>query len=444
MNAKKQTKKWLLAGLAASVLGTSLVGGATTVDAAAPSAPEVEAEAAFVVDFETGQVLYDHNGDEQRGIASMTKMLVEYILFEEIEAGNISWDTEVEISEYAHQVSQDFELSNVPLHNGGTYTIEELYQSLAIYSANGSTIAIAEAIEGSEQEFVDRMREIVESWGIEDAQLYNTTGLNNEYLFGQHYPDSAEDAENMMTARDMAIVATRILEDYPEVLETASIPEMTFRSDSGDAIDMTNWNWMLEGLTNERPGVDGLKTGTTAYAGATFTGTAEEDGRRLITVVMGAGDGFTNRSQRFDVTDELLDYGFNEWRPLTVVESGQVLDEFEPIEVRNGREDTVQIETSEALEYLMHEDLNEEDIQYVFEVNEELLNSDGEIEAPIEAGEELGDLFVSYEGDELGFLNHTEENRIPVVASETVERAGFFSVLGTWFSDLWSGIVDRF
>lgn len=438
MNLKKHVKKWILAGLSASLLTPILSQGSTV--SAAPYAPEVEAESALVIDFDTGQILLDQNADEQRGIASMTKMLVEYILFEEIEAGNISWDTEVTISEYAHQVSQDLQLSNVPLENGGTYTIQELYESLAIYSANGSTIAIAEAIEGSETEFVDRMRELVESWGIEDAQLYNTTGLNNSNLFGQHYPDSPEDAENTMTAKDMAIVAVRLLEDYPEVLETASVPEMTFR----DTVEMTNWNWMLEGLNNERPGVDGLKTGTTSYAGATFTGTAEQDGRRLITVVMGAGDGFTNRSQRFEVTDELLNYGFDEWSPMTVVEAGQELEDFDPIEVKNGQEDVVRIEASEELEYLMHEEISDEDIQYTFEVNEELLDSDGTIEAPIEAGEEIGELFVSYEGDDLGVLGQAEDNRVPVVAAETVERAGFLSVFATWLSDFWSGIMDRF
>lgn len=439
---KQKFKKCILAGLSASLLTPFLTQGAASVSAA-ENGPDVEAEAALVVDLDTMQVLYDYNGDESRGIASMTKMLVEYILFEEIEAGNISWDTEVTISEYAHQVSQDFRLSNVPLHNGGTYTIEELYESLAIYSANGSTIAIAEAIEGSEQAFVDRMRNLVESWGIENAELYNTTGLNNSNLFGQHYEGSSEDAENQMTAREIALVASRLLQDYPEVLETASIPEMTFREES-DAIEMTNWNWMLDGLANERPGVDGLKTGTTGYAGATFTGTAEEDGRRLITVVMGAGDGFTNRSQRFEETDKLLDYGFNEWRKELIVEESQQLEEFDPIEVKNGQEDTVSIETADSIEFLLHQDFDIEDVQYVFELNEDVLDSDGMIEAPIESGQELGYLVVSYEGDDLGYLDFSENNRVTVVASESVERAGFFSVLGTWFRDFWSGIMDRF
>lgn len=436
-------KKCILAGASASLLSAPFMGEIASVEAA-PNAPEVEAESAFVVDFDTMQVLYDHNGEAERGIASMTKMLVEYILFEEINAGNISWDTEVTISEYAHQLSQDFSLSNVPLREGETYTMEELYQSLAIYSANGSTVAIAEAIEGSEPAFVDRMRELVESWGIEGAQLYNTTGLNNANLFGQHYPDSPEDAENTMSARDMALVAANLIRDYPEVLETASISEMTFREGTGDAIEMTNWNWMLEGQVDERSGVDGLKTGTTSYAGATFTGTAEQEDRRLVTVVMGAGDGFTNRSQRFDVTNTLMDYGFDEWRSLALVEEGQSFEEVEPIEVRNGQEDVVNLEAGEALDYLMHEELSEEDVEYTFEVNEELLNSEGMIEAPIEQGAEIGELFVSYEDDDLGVLGRSRENSVPVVASEAVERAGLFSVLGTWFRDLWNGIANRF
>lgn len=404
---------------------------------------EIEADASLLVDFETGQILHEQDADETKGIASMTKMLVEYILFEEIEAGNLSWDTEVTISDYAHSISQDYALSNVPLHQGGNYTVQELYEALAIYSANGATIALAEEIEGSESAFVDRMKTLVESWGIEDYELYNTTGLNNSYLNGNHYPGSDEDDENAMPAKGIATVAMKLLEDYPEVLETSSIPVKTFREGTEDAISMRNWNWMLEGLAHERVDVDGLKTGTTAFAGATFTGTAETNGRRLISVVMGAGDGFTNRSQRFEETAKLFDYGFDEWEYATLVEEDVVLMDVEPLPVKNGLEEDVALKTTESLEYYVPAGSDREGVSYTFVPNEELLDQDGAVEAPVEAGAILGELVLD-DQDGIEFLESEAQTAIPVAAADSVERAGFLTVFSNLVKDFFGSLRDRF
>src|SRR5699024_3184836 len=134
-------------------------------------------------------------------------MIVESILFEEIGAGNISWDKEASVSDHAYQVRQNYELSNVHLRSDDTFTIKELSEAMAIYSANGATIAIAEAIAGSEPEFFDRMIETGESFGVTDATLVNATGLNNKYLQDNPYPGSSDSDENMMSARSAAIIA---------------------------------------------------------------------------------------------------------------------------------------------------------------------------------------------------------------------------------------------
>lgn len=438
---KNQFKKIIFTGLSASLL-VPFVSNANTVAQAA--APEVDAESALVVDLETKQVLLNQNADDQRGIASMTKMMVEYILFQEIEAGNIDWNTEVTISDYAYQISQNYELSNVPLRQGETYSLEELYQAMAIYSANGATVAIAELIEGSEPAFVDRMRELVESWGITEYELYNTTGLSNAALDGNIYPGSTDENENIMSARGIATVASHLLEDYPEVLDTSSIPSMVFQEGTEDAIQMKNWNWMLEGLLHERASVDGLKTGTTPFAGATFTGTAVENDRRIITVVMGAGDGVADKNQRFNETDKLMDYGFNEWTATTVMEENTVLEDVDPLMIRNGKEDSVDVMSAESVEYLLPNGVNQEDVTWTFEPDTEVMNKDGELEAPIEQGQEVGTLTFTYEGDSLGYLDGSEQNAVPVVTAQAVERAGFFSLVGTWFGDFFGGIMDRF
>lgn len=436
LNWKKILKSSLVASLTLPFFGT-------TAAFAEETDMEVEAESAILIDFDTSQILYNQNAEDQRGIASMTKMLVEYILFEEIEAGNIDWDTEITISEYAHNISQNYALSNVPLHMGGTYTVQELYESLAIYSANGATIALAEEIEGSEEAFVDRMRELVESWGITDYELYNTTGLNNSFLMGNHYSGSEEDAENYMSAKGIAIVSQRLIADYPEVLETASVPTKTFREGTSDAIGMMNWNWMLEGLSHERMDVDGLKTGTTQIAGATFAGTAEDDGRRLVSVVMGAGDGFSNRGQRFEETSKLFDYGFDHFTFESIIEKEMNLDAEHNIPVRNGLEEDVSLVTTESLELYLPEGADMDQFSYTFVPDEDKLNQNGEVEAPISIGENLGVLVVD-NLDDIEFVDGETPDTIKVAAAESVERAGFVTVMTNWLRDFFSGLSDRF
>src|SRR5699024_3617981 len=403
---------------------------------------EVDAKASITVDFETGQILQGAAIDEPLGIASMSKMIVEYILFEEVEAGNISWDKEVSISDYAYQVSQNYDLSNVPLRSDGTYTIEELYEAMAIYSANGSTIAIAEAIAGSEPAFVDCMVEMVESFGVTDASLVNSTGLNNEYLQGNVYPGSSDTDENMMSARSAAIIANRILRDYPEILEVASIPTKTFREGTVDAVDMVNWNWMLPGMINERENVDGLKTGTTDLAGATFAGTAEEDGRRLITVVLNSGE---DKTTRFVETYKMMDFGFDKWAMQNVTEHWDSGLEYEPLSVSNGKKDAVNFEPSETLEMLVQLDDNvEEDLNYSIVWNPDIITEEGSVEAPIAKGMELGELVIEYSGNELGYLDKEKVTSVPLIATEDVDKLGLFGQAWNWMVSFFDSIASRF
>lgn len=436
---KETIKKSLLIGGSSALLLTGVLPGAFI--SAEAAAPEIDAEAYLTLDFETGQILQGADVDTPRGIASMTKMIVEYIVFEEIEAGNLNWDTEITISDYAYKISQNYSLSNVALRNGGTYSLEELYEAMAIYSANGATIAIAEHIEGTEPDFVNRMRETVESFGISDATLFNSTGLNNSDLQGVIYPGSSETDENIMSARSIAKIANRIITDYPEILETASIPKKTFRPDTIDAVDMTNWNWMLEGLLREREGVDGLKTGTTEFAGSTFTGTAINNDRRLITVVMDSGD---DNVTRFIETDKLMDYGFDNFKTENVTDQWKDVYEYEPLTVVNGREQSVNFETSESLDMLLAlEHSVEENVTYTIEWNKDIVGEEG-VEAPFDAGMELGRLVVNYDGNENGYLEGEGQNSVPLVTSDAIDRANVFIRFWNWLGVQIESITNRF
>ena len=169
-------------------------------------------DGAILIDADTGKILYEQNADTALGIASMTKMMTEYLLFEAIEKGQVTWDQQYSVTDYTYKISQDRRLSNVPLRQDGTYTIKELYEAMAIYSANAATIAIAETIAGTETEFVNMMNKKAEEIGLEGYKFVNSTGLNNADLQGMHPQGTGPKDENVMPAKSVAKLAYPFVE----------------------------------------------------------------------------------------------------------------------------------------------------------------------------------------------------------------------------------------
>ncbi|MEG0552578.1 MAG: serine hydrolase [Carnobacterium sp.] len=429
----KKTMKFGLVIVITLMLGTGLpICDLTSKVSAAEITPKIEAKAAFILEPSTGKILMNQNGDEKLGIASMTKMVSEYLIFEAIEKGDIKWDQTVPISDYAQQLSQDNSLSNVPLRQDETYTFKELYQAMAIYSANAATVAMAESIAGSEPEFVDRMKEKVESWGIKDYELYNSTGLSNSDLKDHMYPGSNEKNENAMSARSIAIVAQNLLESYPEVLETTSIPMMVFKEGTSDSIKMDNWNWMLKGLVSERENVDGLKTGTTDFAGATFTGTAEENGMRIITVVMNVTDGQEDLQKRFSETDKMMDWAFSNWEKVQLYKKNDELKDVKPLEVEKGKTDSLKVAIASDVSLLVPVNTDLKDKEATFTAKKNVLNEAGKVEAPIKKEAKLGTAEITVKNDDLGYVDGAKGAKADVIAAHKVEKANVFVLAGRW------------
>ncbi|QDI91630.1 D-alanyl-D-alanine carboxypeptidase [Salicibibacter halophilus] len=429
-------KKWtsLLSGAALFLALTTTTANAQT--------PDMEAEASLLVDVESGKVLYADDIDTMLPMASMAKMMTEYLVNEAIEEGELSWDEEVSISEEAAELSHDENLSNVYLRIDETYTIEELYEAMAIESANGATIALAEAVAGSEAAFVDMMNEKAEEMGIEEYEFVNSSGLNNASMDGNHPEGTDADAENMMSARGTAQLAYHLIQDYPEILEVASTEETVFKEGSEmDEQPMTNWNHMLGGsdFTHAYEGVDGIKTGNTEAAGFAFTGTVEQDDTRLLSVVMQTD----SIDARFEETAKLYDYGFDAFTTEEVVSEGEQFDEVSTLPIPDGQEQEVPIVTESALSFPILE--GEEDM-YATSVTiaEDQLDEDGALSAPVEAGEEVGYVTVSHEDEEEMYLDDELENNavVPLVAAEDVEEANWFvrsmRGIGDFFSGLWN------
>lgn len=251
----------------------------------APKKPTITADSAIVIDYDTGETLYEKDADTMRVPASMTKVMTAYIIFEELEAGRLTLDTMVPVSNTNADRSRSSSYpAIVPLPYGKSQSVDTLLKLILIPSASASCIVMADYISGSEAAFVQRMNETAKRLGM-TAEYKNCHGAHVHYL----------------TARSQAILVREFIRRFPQVLEYTSMTGVTFNGKY-----YPNTNKLLPGLDYAYDGVDGFKTGTITAAGYCLSATAVKNGRRIISVVMHADD---DRTRHTDST-ALLDYGF--------------------------------------------------------------------------------------------------------------------------------------
>ena len=380
----------------------------------------VSAKHAIAIEATTGKVLYEKDATTPDGVASMTKILTAYMVYKAVDQGKITWDTEVDISDYPFNLTVDSEVSNVPL-DSRKYTVKQLLDATLISSANSAAIALAEKISGSESAFVDTMTAQLKEWGIADAKLFNASGLNNKYLGDNRYPGSKADDENTMSALDVAIIADHLIKDYPQVLEITKQTETDFEGDN----KLTTHNYMLEGQDNYREGVDGLKTGTTELAGASFVAHSNENGMSLITVVMNADNGGEDEAARFTATNELLDYVTQNWEIKTLNTKGQIVKKND-IKVADGDSQTISAKLESDLTV----------VQKINSKNDAVKIKAKTITAPIKKGDTIGTATFD-DKDLVGTGYISDPPQISVTANQSIKKSFFLKV---W----WNHIVNFF
>ena len=235
--------------------------------------------AAIVVDVESGEVLHGANADETRYPASLTKVMTLYLLFEALERGELRLDSPLPVSAYAASKPA----SKLHVRAGSTIPVEKAIQALVIRSANDVAVVVAEALGGSEANFARMMTDRARELGMPRTTFRNANGL--------------PDAGQTTTARDMATMSIRVMQDFPQYYHYFSQTRFTWNGQT-----ITGHNRML----GNYPGADGLKTGFIRASGFNLATSAVRDGRRLVSVVMG---GFTAASRDTHMAD-LLDRGF--------------------------------------------------------------------------------------------------------------------------------------
>lgn len=279
---------------------------------------DLGAQHAIAIDGTTGKILYEKNSNEKKEVGGISNLLTTYLVYEAIQQGKISLNDDVDISDKAYQLTAVEGISNVPME-ARKYKVKDLLTALLVSNANSAAIALAEKVAGNEEQFVLLMKAKLKDWGITDATIVNASGLNQSIIDGDEDEENKKkNTENKLSAYDVAVIAKHLLEDYPEITKITSLSHADFAG-----IQLESSNYMLENMPNYRAGVDGLKTGNSDKGGISFVASTNQNGIRMITVVIGVeaidGDPYA----RFVATANLMNYVSQNFVPSLIVSKGE-------------------------------------------------------------------------------------------------------------------------
>lgn len=278
---------------------------------------DVGAKAAIAMDAKTRQILYQKNAQKRYPVASTIKILTLAVIEKDIQAHKLSWDQKVTTSHPVAVMANDWRFSNVPLNEGESYTIKSLVDSMMLVSADGSAEALALADAGSVAKFNAKMQQVAKEAGVTDAKIYNMIGLSNGDLGTLRLKNVSKNAENQISAVDLAKIASWLLNHYPDVVNITKTAQEDFPVSDSQTYHMQNINLMIKGAALDRADgeIDGLKTGTTDSAGNCFVSTGTFNNRRLVTVVLNVPGDFNNQFQQ---TNNLYNRVLGRFAPQTI------------------------------------------------------------------------------------------------------------------------------
>lgn len=371
-------------GLIICLMLSSIFTGLSLTEAAPPPF-DVKAKSGILLDYESGQILYAKNEEEQLVPASLVKIMTMYLAFDQISSGRISLQDTTKVSERPWRMTG----SKMFLEPGEVVTIEQLLAGIAVVSGNDACVALAEAIAGTEEAFVQWMNEKAQALNL-DLYFVDVHGLS---------------AQNRITAKDIALLVRHYLHDHPDAIEFHKQKTFSYQPRSSkNPIVQSNRN----GLLNSFSGADGLKTGHLEAAGYNLVGTAVQNNHRLISVVLGA----SSESSREQETANMLNYGF---RNFDLVDISPLLKD-KKAKVFKGQQREVGMYTKEAI--ISVPKGIEDSVSVGIQTRD--------LEAPIFKDAPIGSISI--------FIQDELVKEVPLFAAEDVTR-------GNWFRVLWDSVV---
>tara|TARA_X000001036_G_scaffold3939_1_gene3501 strand:- start:2141 stop:3292 length:1152 start_codon:yes stop_codon:yes gene_type:complete len=348
---------------------------------------DVKARTAILLDYHSGEILFEKDADRKIFPASMTKIMTSIIAFDLIKNGELSLNDKFIVSENAWRLSESG-YSSMFIMVGDQISVENLLKGIIISSGNDACVALAEGIAGTEDEFAILMTEKAKEIGMENTNFTNSSGINS--------PD------NLSTVRDIMIMSKYLIKNYPDFYEYFKEKKFTWDRTGGDPITQGNRNPLLY----KNLGADGIKTGYLSYEKYSLASSINRKGRRLIAV----GSGFNSKNSRSRESTKLLTYGLTNY---DLVQITKAKEPFYKVDVWLGKENFVESYTKENI------------YKTIKKAKKKLLkvsvNYDGPVEAPIKKDEKIATLKVVYDDELVGEYD--------LLSSKEIKKVNFLSRL---------------
>ncbi len=348
------------------------------------AAPAVEAPSYILMEASTGQIICEENAEERRSPASITKIMTLLVIFDHLGTGRVKLSSEVMTSAYAKSMGG----SQVFLEEGEVQTLETIIKCIAVASGNDASVAAAEFIAGSEQEFVNLMNKRAEDMGLTNTHFEDCCGLTDS---DDHYT----------TAKDVALMSRELITKYPQILDYTKIwmediTHVTNQGTSNFTLSSTNKLLKMYEWTT------GLKTGSTSKALYCLSATASKDNIDMIAVVMGSP---SNKS-RFQDAMALLNYGYS----VSALYEDPNEEKLPSLPVKGGVQEEAALVYKEPFRYL---DIAGSDLNAI----EKTISLPAEINAPVARGDAVGEAVYKLNGQRIGSVS--------ILADVTIEKAGY-------------------
>lgn len=368
-----------------SIILLFIIGLTLTANTFAEEELDIKAKSAILMDYYTGEVIYEKNPNDKLPPASISKIMTLLLGMEALEIGKVNLSDKVRISAHAAGMGG----SQLWLEEGETQTVEDLFKAICLRSANDASVALAEHIAGSEETFVKAMNEKAKVLNMKNTNFVNATGLPHE----NHY----------VSAYDVGLMSVELLK-HKKIHDwlTVYMDEMTVGKKKDKIASLVNTNRLIK----DYQGATGIKTGSTNEAGFCLSASAKRGNLQLIAITMGS----ETSKIRFEESMKLLDYGFANYDSITIGRKGDVLGK---IPVHKG--------STEDVEAILERD------SYILLPKGKGGNVEKEIflpefiESPMEEGEEIGYLSVKIDGKEM--------DKIKLVSKTSIDKAGLKGML---------------
>lgn len=358
----------------------------------------VKSESGIIMEASTGKVLFEKEADTPKAPASMTKIMTMLLIMEAIDDGRLSMDDQVNISKNASGMGG----SQAYLEENTTSKVSTLLTAIAVGSANDASVAMAEKIGGTEENFVNMMNKRAKELGAENTTFKNPHGLDEE--------------GHLTTARDLAIIARELITKHGEILKLTSTYETTITHANGKSLWLVNTNKLIKFYN----GLDGLKTGFTDNAGYCLTGSMKRNDMRLITVTMKA----PTKEDRNTDTINMMEYAYSMFYKDTILKSDKKLG---TMFIDNSKKRKVNYYLEKDVTVVVPKDVRNIDYKYTIDLTS--------TKAPLKKGDKVGTLKLSVNNEEISYN---------VIVNESVLKSNFFNRILNYFKDILNGNLNIF